>query len=159
MGALRLPSKIILAVVWLEKSSDCSISVESEECSARSIKPGDSAVISYDLEDITTNRPIAKPLRSTEIFLFTDISEFRAVFCKMLVQLIPGAKTDSRINLILCRLLRVRDSRWLGLFVARAKAKNHQADYHRPDGDLAKPLHVEARFSGVAEFRRAVRAA
>jgi hypothetical protein len=100
VGALRLSSKITLAVVWLEKGSDRSVAVECQECAARPIEPGDGAVISHDLEDLTTNCPIAKLLRGTKIFLFTDISELRTVLRKMLVQLIPGAKTDPRTNLI-----------------------------------------------------------
>jgi len=135
VSALSLSSKITLAIVWLEKSSDRSVPVEREECAARPIKAGDGAVISYNLEDRTTDSPIAKFLRGTKIFVFADISELRTMFRKMLVQLIPRAKADPRTNLsqwnvdpIRTRtprgrewpLLRLRSSRLLRRIVARA---------------------------------------
>ena len=100
VGVLRLPPKISLAVVRLEEGSDRAVAVESQECAARPIEPGDAAVIPHDLEDVASSRPLAELLGRTKVFIFTDVSELRTVLGEVLVELIPGTKTDLCAGLI-----------------------------------------------------------
>ena len=147
MRSLRLSSKIVLAVIRLEESSDRAVAIERDECSGRSVEAGDGAIASRNFQYVTAGGSVAELLRGKKVLALRDVSELGTVFRKVLVELATGTETDLRSHLGCGSLaLSRRSPRLRSLHVAAAGARGdnrHSERCSRQKGqhrcDLARP--------------------
>src|SRR5271170_2993189 len=94
--SLRLPPKVVLAIIGDEERSDGAIAIIGAEVAVPAIEPAELAVGTPRFQNGTTRGRIAQFLRQTEVFAFTDRAKFDAMFGVVFIQLRPAAKTGAR---------------------------------------------------------------